>query len=476
MLGERYDRHRRDRSERFGDYAASGGRLIPKRPIVWLLVKLWRALIWAVRSLVYGMAALTHSTAGRVALFAVATSMLLDASFGADAVTVPIIGALGWPLLGAFGAWVYRRRRGWEERVANRVYHILPGHSRVEPEVVWFGNKANLGRWTGSRDFGFRTPAAVREADLPDITEHLRDSLPADPSASWLVLWDLRRGEARAKLVPNAPWSLTRAELLERIVGAGDTLDRDRVPLGVSVDGVEVWDVEKDPHVLSVGKTGKGKSVAQLGVCCHALEQGWELVACDPKRVEMRHLEGYSSVRLVARELPDIVAAIEGAAREMRERYKVMDAAGVVHIRDLDPNARRLLVVVDELAQVTMLSNLKDEESKAQDELRRRAMRALEDVAALGRAAAVNLYLSTQRPDVALGILSGPLKHNLTARLAVGKMDVTASGMALDSDAAAQLPALPKGRAIWQGIEGEKRVQIAFTKESDLPPKGEVPA
>lgn len=248
---------------------------------------------------------------------------------------------------------------------------------------------------------------------------------------------------------------------------------RDKFPLGVSVDGVEFWDVEKDPHVLSVGKTGKGKSVAQLGVVCHALwlPDSWELIACDPKRVELGFLRGYPTVRVVARDLETITEAIVGAAREMWERYDEMDAAGHNHIRDFDPSARRLLVVVDELAQVTMLSKLKDEESKAQDDLRKAAMRALEDIAALGRAAGVHLYLSTQRPDVALGILSGPLKHNLTGRLACGPMDVTASGMALDSDAAAQLPATPKGRAIWLSVDGEKRIQVAFTRESDLPPK-----
>ena len=253
-------------------------------------------------------------------------------------------------------------------------------------------------------------------------------------------------------------------------------MDRDKIPLGVSVDGVEYFDLEKDPHTLSVGKTGKGKSVAQLGVCCWALDnpRDYELIACDPKRVELTFLKGYSNVQTVERDLEGIVEAIVGAAEEMQRRYEEMEEAGYTHIRDYDPDSKRILVVVDELAQVTMPSDQKDEESKAKDELRKAAMRALEDIASLGRAAGVHLYVSTQRPDVQLKILSGPLKHNLTGRLACGQMDATASGMALDSDAAAQLPAEPKGRAIWQSVDGEKQIQVAFTKPTDLPKKEEV--
>lgn len=248
---------------------------------------------------------------------------------------------------------------------------------------------------------------------------------------------------------------------------------RDRIPLGVSVDGVEFWDVEATPHVLACGETGMGKSVALLGVACHVitLSDSWQLVACDPKKVELGYLVGRPGVRTVARDLESIVAAIKEVEGEMDERFEAMQDAGVNHIRKLDPNAKRLMLVVDELQQVTMPSGGKTDEAKEEDALKISARSALERVAALGRAAGCHEYLSTQRPDVGTGILTGPLKFNLGGRLACGKMDQTASMMALDTDAATQLPSWTKGRAIWRGIEGEKRIQVAFTKESDLPEK-----
>lgn len=221
MAVEKYARRERDSGGGLRE-KAWGGRLTPQRPALWVAVMVWRMLVWAARSLLYGVVALTHSTAGRVVLFGVAALVLLDASFGNDAVAVPMIGALAWPMLVVFGAWAYGRRRTWEERVRNAVYHVIPGHSRAEPEVVWFGSpglsaRLDLGRWAGYWAFGFRLPAGTREADLGDLAEHLRERLPASTGSPWMVRWDLRRSTAQVTLVLDMPDSLTRAEMLERL-------------------------------------------------------------------------------------------------------------------------------------------------------------------------------------------------------------------------------------------------------------------
>lgn len=472
-----YDRHRREQRGGLKEKASSGGPLTPRRPLLWLIVQLYRALRWVVRSLAYGVAALAHSWPGRIVLCAAVAGMLLDATFGSDPVSVPLLGALAWPALIAFGAYAYRKRRIWEERVRNAIYHLVPGHNKMEQEVVWFGNpgvsaRLNLGRWVGSWAFGFRLPPGVMEADTQELAERLRERLPAARGSSWRIDWEGRESVAQARLVKDMPDSLTRDEMLARIADAGEEVDRDRIPIGVSVDGVEYYDVELTPHLLGTGETNKGKSVAQLGIVCHALQHSgsWSIYACDPKRVELGYLEGKPGVKMVAKDLAAVTEAIQRAEAVMDKRFAKMEAGGANHIRKLNPRAKRILVVVDELQQVTMPSGAKDDASKEVDALKQKARSSLERIAALGRAAGVHLYLTTQRPDISTGTLTGPLKHNLSGRLAVGKMDNSASMMALDTVAATSLPDLPKGRAIWRGTEGEKRVQVAFTKEADLPP------
>ena len=471
-----YDRHRGD----MGKDGRPGTVLARRWWWMWPPVLAWRALAWVTHRIVYG---LCGTPLGRFAIFTATVWVLANKSFGGDP-----WGAGGWVLwlllFALFGgAWAYRRRQTWEDRVSNVVYHDVPGHSRWESDVVWFplrgldpsGNMTvvkDLGRWTGSWSFSFRIPPASRHTDLSEMAEHLRERLPAAREASWSFSWDLRQSVCRAYLVAGMAFEIPRGEFEDRLRSdsiRAEAVDRDHIPLGESVEGVEVWDVEAAPHVLATGETGKGKSVAQLGVVCHALEhaESWDLIACDPKRVELGYLRGYANVRAVAKDLEDIVTAIVSAETEMDSRFRSMEKAGVNHVRKLDAHAKRLLVVVDELQQVTMPAGTK--EAKETDEKKLRARAALERIAALGRAAGVHLYLSTQRPDVALGILTGPLKHNLTGRLACGNMDQTASQMALDSIGATNLPDEPKGRAIWRGIEGERQIQIIFTQQDDLP-------
>ncbi len=375
-------------------------------------------------------------------------------------------------LVAAFLA--YLRRRIWEEHVESVVYDVVPGHSASQPAVVWYPPNlyryVQLGRWFGRWELGFRVPGAMKEAEEQEVTTQLRSRLPAARGSSWMIDWNWRKGTARATLVEDVPDALSREDLLIRVENE-DSGDRDRIPLGVSVDGVEFFDVEQTPHLLNTGETGNGKSVAQLGIVCHALEHAdaWEVVGCDPKKVELGYLEGRPGVREVARDLPRIARAVKQAEKEMDERFDLMQRVGVNHIRNYDPDAKRLLIVVDELQQVTMPSNAKDEESKAADEIKLKVRAALERIAALGRAAGVHLCLTTQRPDVTTGILTGPLKFNLSGRIACGRMDSTASTMALDTDSATQLPRQPKGRAIWRGLEGDKQIQVVYTVEHDLP-------
>ena len=479
-----YDRHRgvRDKDERLGT------RLARRWWWMWPVVLLWRAFVWVIHRLVYG---LLGTRPGRFVLFAAVVWVLANTAFGGYPWGVLGNGWLGgwsgWFLaLGLlFGSVAYGKRKAWEDRVSNVVYHTVPGHTVRERDVVWFPLRGidpsgsvpvvrDLGRWLGSWSFSFRAPPHARQADLSEISEHLRERLPAAPEASWTLSWDLRQSVCRAYVVRDVAIALPRGEFemgMRSDPARVGVVDRDHIPLGESVEGVEVWNVEDAPHVLATGETGKGKSVAQLGVLCHALQYAadWDIIACDPKRVELGYLEGYGNVRTVAKDLDDIVEAVVRAEAEMDARFRRIEAAGVNHIRKLDANAKRLMLVVDELQQVTMPAGTK--EAKETDEMKLRARAALERIAALGRAAGVHLYLSTQRPDVALGILTGPLKHNLTGRLACGPMDGTSSQMALDSPGATNLPSQPKGRAIWRGIEGEKQIQVVLTVLEDLPSK-----
>lgn len=459
-------RHARDPRDFCGEV---GSRVSGKIGLLyWAFVFGWACL----RSVAYGFSLLVSTTVGRVLGGLLVVALLLDAAWGADTVALPVSWALVTLLAGLVGYVMWTQRKRWESHLENVVYHSVPGHSRSEPEHVRYppnlGRFVQGGRWLRTPNFGFRIPGAMKENEAVEVTTQLRSRLPAARDASWMILWDWRLGRARATLVPNMPDFLGREELAGRMLMEEAVPEPDLIPVGVSVDGVEFYDVENVPHFLATGETGRGKTVALMTVVAHCMEfsDWWGVVACDPKRVELGFLEGRPGVKTVVKRHAAIVEAIQEAEAEMDARLDRMEAAGpgMNHIRKVDPSAKRLLLVVDELQQVTMPTG-----DKEADAPRNAARASLERISALGRSAGIHLYLCTQRPDVEKKILTGPLKHNLGGRLAVGRMDTTASMMGLDTDAATMLPERPKGRAIFRGLEGDKQIQVVFTREEDLP-------
>ncbi|MDA8332216.1 MAG: FtsK/SpoIIIE domain-containing protein, partial [Candidatus Dormibacteraeota bacterium] len=108
------------------------------------------------------------------------------------------------------------------------------------------------------------------------------------------------------------------------------------------------------------------------------------------------------------------------------------------------PSWPRLLVVVDEVAELTCRDLGDDRAARAAQQA---ASGRLGEIARLGRSVGVHLVCCTQRPDAEA--VPGQLKANLQGTVAFRVWAAVNSYILLDSDRAALLPPHP-GRAIWQ--------------------------
>lgn len=239
-------------------------------------------------------------------------------------------------------------------------------------------------------------------------------------------------------------------------------------PLGLGAGGEEVhWDVSVYPHCLVAGTTGSGKSVTQATILLHALQSpDWRVLLVDPKRVELTVYRNHPHVLKVATELEDSLALIEQLEEEMQNRYKLMQDQQVNHFRSLKDVPPAILLMVDETFQLLSPTGIKNEEGKAQDEMKARIGILLSNIARLGRASGIHQILATQRPDAK--VLPGELKANLDARIAQGRMDTIPSQMTLDSDAATHLPAV-KGRAVYRAGQELSEFQAYYMDPKNLP-------
>ena len=178
------------------------------------------------------------------------------------------------------------------------------------------------------------------------------------------------------------------------------------------------------PHLLIAGTTGSGKSVCINTIICSILYTATpdevKFVMIDPKKVEMtlyKRLEGYHLLKMqdipepIVTSVDNAILALRALEKEMDSRYNILADAVVRNIGEYnskmikngDPIMPYIILVVDELADLMMLS-AKDVEAP------------IARLAQLARAVGIHLVIATQRPSV--DVITGVIKANFPSRIA----------------------------------------------------------
>jgi S-DNA-T family DNA segregation ATPase FtsK/SpoIIIE len=220
--------------------------------------------------------------------------------------------------------------------------------------------------------------------------------------------------------------------------------------------------------------TGGGKSVFLTQALSHLV------LTHHPDELQLLCVDLKGGVELDAfaqtpHSLEAVVTSVENAARalglvrdEVDRRLQGLRNAGV---RDVDswaatgrPTWPRILVVVDELAELTVRELGAAPAALA---AQKAATGRLAEIARLGRAVGIHLILCTQRPDAEA--VPGQLKANLAGTVAFRVRSEVNSHILLESDRAALLPHHP-GRAIWahERLEEFQAIHLAASDAQRL--------
>lgn len=200
-----------------------------------------------------------------------------------------------------------------------------------------------------------------------------------------------------------------------------------------------VFDLAKMPHLLVAGSTGSGKSVSVnsmiSSILFKATSEEVRFLMIDPKMLELSDYEGIPHLLLPVVTNPKKAAiALKWLVNEMERRYTVLAEKAVRNIehyhqkmdKELKEKGRvykrrgdtlegdenkaeerierlpYIVVVIDELADLMMISSKEVEES-------------ITRLAQMARAVGIHLILATQRPSV--DVLTGLIKANFPARI-----------------------------------------------------------
>ncbi|WP_019124423.1 FtsK/SpoIIIE family DNA translocase [Peptoniphilus grossensis] len=239
--------------------------------------------------------------------------------------------------------------------------------------------------------------------------------------------------------------------------------------LGKDVEGnILISGMEDMPHLLIAGATGSGKSVCINSIITSVIYKSSpkdvKLMLIDPKVVELSVYNGIPHLLIDVVTNPKKAAfALNWAVDEMEKRYL---AFAENHVRDLkgynkkmieegreDEKLPKILIIVDELADLMMVASKEIEEYIAR-------------LAQKARAAGMHLILATQRPSV--DVITGTIKANIPSRIAFAVASSVDSRTILDMGGAEKL--LGKGDMLFYPSKypKPKRIQGALISDSEV--------
>jgi DNA segregation ATPase FtsK/SpoIIIE, S-DNA-T family len=222
-------------------------------------------------------------------------------------------------------------------------------------------------------------------------------------------------------------------------------------------------DLSKMPHVLIAGATGSGKSVCVNAIICSLLMRAdpteVKLILIDPKRVEMAQYKGLPHLLSEVIVDPDkAVNALKWTVAAMESRYHEFAQRGVRNIagyneamRAGEPRMPYIVVVIDELADLMMVSAYEVEATVTR-------------IAQLARATGIHLVVATQRPSVQ--VITGLIKANIPSRIAFAMTSGIDSRTILDTTGAEDL--LGRGDMLYQPIDAPRAVRLQGVLVTDV--------
>jgi len=265
--------------------------------------------------------------------------------------------------------------------------------------------------------------------------------------------------------VPNlSPNLVTLGDIFDDLPQAASPLS---VWLGKDISGAAVWaDLARMPHILIAGTTGSGKSgcinTILTSILLRATPDEARLILIDPKRIELNYYESIPHLLTPVVSSPkEASAVLLNVVTEMERRYERLAQVRARNLNEANRALRKrgeeelpyLLIVIDELADLMMVSP-----QEVEDSIIRLAQKS--------RAVGIHLVLATQRPSV--DVITGMIKANVPSRIAFAVSSQTDSRVILDSNGAESL--LGQGDMLFKplGTSRVQRVQGAFVTEEEI--------
>ena len=264
----------------------------------------------------------------------------------------------------------------------------------------------------------------------------------------------------------EAPTLVSFKECMEQIVKSDNKL---LIPFGENISSEVICaSLDKLPHLLVSGTTGSGKSVFIHAIIMTLIMRNYpeelKLILIDPKQVEFARYRDIPHLYCpIISNINKAVTTLKKLVAEMERRYTILSRCEVNKIEEYNKmklfhpeyeNLPNLVCIIDEFA------DLMGQDAKNVDALTQRLTQK-------ARAAGIYLIIATQRPSVKC--ITGTIKANIPARVALSLPTYTDSRTILDEGGAEVL--IGKGDLLARipaSFKSTIRLQSAFVSNEEI--------
>lgn len=181
------------------------------------------------------------------------------------------------------------------------------------------------------------------------------------------------------------------------------------------------------PHTLIVGSAGSGKSVITRTIITHALAHDEiEIRGIDLKAVELTN-HSYRDCDVIATTLDETVKLVDDLLIETKRRFAILEQQKLTDY--LKTELPAIYFIVDEYAILLHTPEASDVDNAIELEIKQK----IQELAGLGRAAGVYLFISTQRPDHS--VIEPGLRYLLDNHILMGLSTPMTERLALNAKA-----------------------------------------
>lgn len=256
------------------------------------------------------------------------------------------------------------------------------------------------------------------------------------------------------------------------------------IAIGKDIIGNPVYgNIETMPHLLIAGATRSGKSVTVQNIITSLLYKNspsdLRLMVIDPKRVEFTMYKNLPHLGTpIITDAKNAIKCLNWAIGEMERRYSYFadEYVGIQNIGDY--NKKILQPALEKISKGKKISGenmperlpyiviVFDEFNDFMLSYPKEITIAITNLTQKGRAAGVHLILATQRPDVK--VITGTIKANITARIALKTSSAIDSRTILDQSGAEDL--LGNGDMLYMDPNHPRpvRVQAPFISSEEV--------